>query len=351
MIINPYFAALIGFTITVLVIIAASPIARKIGLLDQPNNRKHHQGNVPLTGGIAISVGFCISILILNISLSPFRSLLAGFLLLTLTGVMDDFNELSARTRIISQTLAGLLVTCWGGLLLTQLGHLFGPITNFNLGAWAVPFTIVAIMALINANNMLDGLNGLAGGTSFVTLGCLICIANRSQVPATAELLFTLCACLLGFLCFNFPIFRYRKRLVFLGDAGSTGLGLMMAWFGIQLSQPPFNFLKPAYLPWLFIVPIFDLISVTLRRLIIKRHSVFVADREHTHHLLQKIGLRNSFITLTLITIALAGGLIAIFMAQYHFSEGLSFALFINLFLMYFLSSNFYWHKLRKSYD
>src|SRR3990167_9561492 len=162
MIIHPYFTALIAFAITTLVIIATSPIAHKIGLLDQPNNRKHHQGNVPLTGGIAISIGFCISILILNISLSPFRSLLAGFLLLIITGIMDDFNELSARTRIISQALVGLLLTCWGGLLLTQLGHLFGPMTNFNLGTWAIPFTILAIMALINANNMLDGLNGLA---------------------------------------------------------------------------------------------------------------------------------------------------------------------------------------------
>jgi UDP-GlcNAc:undecaprenyl-phosphate GlcNAc-1-phosphate transferase len=345
MIFHPYFTALIAFAITILVIVGASPIAHKINLVDQPSTRKHHQGSIPLVGGIAIGIGFCISILILNISLSPYRSLLAGFLLLIVTGIMDDFNEVSPRTRIVAQAIACLLITCWGGILLTHLGHLFGTETNFNIATWAIPFTVIAIMALINANNMLDGLNGLAGGTSFVTLSCLLWIANHSHASAASQLLLVLCSCLFGFLCFNLPVFRYSKRLVFLGDAGSTSLGLMIAWFGIQLSQPPFDFLKSAYLPWLFIVPIFDLISVTLRRTLIKRSSAFVGDREHIHHLFQSIGLRNSFITVTLIMIAFIGGLIAIFMAQYRFSEGLSFGLFIILFLIYFLIANSYWHK------
>lgn len=342
---NLYFTALIAFFVTILIIVGLTPIAHKVDLVDHPNTfRKHHRGKIPLIGGIAIAIGFCIGILALDISLSTFRALLAAYLLLTIIGIMDDFNELSPRLRMIAQLIVGLLVTCWGGILLNNLGNIFGSSWT-NIGYWGLPLTVIAVIALINANNMLDGLNGLAGSTSFVTLACLYWIALRSHAHNDQRMILVLLSCVLSFLCFNFPVLRYRNRLVFLGDAGSTGLGLMIAWFAIKLSQPPYHFLKPAYLVWLLILPIFDLISVSLRRILIKRVSPLHADREHIHHFFQKIGFRNSIVTFILKLIALAGGLIAIFMAQYQFSQPLAFTAFIVLFLIYFIYANLYWSK------
>lgn len=343
--IHPYFTALIAFCITVLAIFSLSRIARKINLVDEPSARKTHQGAIPLIGGLALAIGISGSILILNISLSTFRALLAGFLLLVIVGIFDDFKEASARTRILAQIFVALLITCWGGVQFTQLGHLFGTATNFTLAGWAIPFTALAIVALINANNMLDGLNGLAGGTSFITLACLCWIAHCSQAIEAHQLLLISCSSLLAFLFFNFPVAHYQKRLVFLGDAGSTSLGLLLAWFGIQLSQAPYHFLKPAYLPWLFILPICDLVSVTLRRSFIKRISPLSADREHIHHLLESLPLPANIVSFILIFIAFVGGLISIFMAQYQFSEMWSLDLFIIVLFLYILTANYYWHR------
>ncbi len=340
-----YFTSLIAFFVTALLLHALRPIALKIGLVDHPNIRKHHRGMVPLIGGIGIAAGFCIGILALDISLSTYRSLLAAYLWLVIIGVMDDFNELTPKFRIIAQVIVALLITCWGNAVLTHLGHLMNSTIDIDLKLWAIPFTLLAVIALINANNMLDGMNGLAGGSSFVTLVCLAWIAIRSHATNDIQMLFVILSCTFAFLCFNFPILRYRKRLVFLGDAGSTGLGLMMGWFGIKLAQFPFTFLKPAYLLWLFILPIFDLTSATFRRLLIKRTSPLCADREHIHHLLAQLGLRNSFVTLTLTLFALAGGLAAIFMAEYQFPESTATGIFCILFLMYFISANIFWHK------
>ena len=347
--IHPYFTAVIALLITIFAIVTLSPIARKINLVDEPGVRKTHSGSIPLIGGIALAMGLCTSLLILQISLSGFRALLAGFFLLVVVGILDDFNEVSARARIITQIFAALLITCWGGIQLTQLGHLFGSSTNFTLAAWAIPFTVLAIVALINASNMLDGLNGLAGGTSFATLACLLWIAHYSHAYEASQFLLIFCSALFGFLCFNLPFLHQKKSLVFLGDAGSTSIGLIMAWFGIQLTQAPFTFLKPAYLPWLFILPIFDLISVTVRRSLIKRISPLSADREHIHHLLESLSLRTEWVSFILIFIALSGGLISIFMAQYHFSESGSLGLFVTLLLAYFLAANYYWKYVHRA--
>lgn len=347
--IHPYFAALIALLLTIFAIVTLSPIARKINLVDEPGARKTHRGSIPLIGGIALAIGLFASLLILNISLSSFRALLAGFFLLVMIGILDDFKEVSARTRIIAQIFVALLITCWGGVQLTQLGHLFGTSTNFTLAAWAIPFTALAIIALINASNMLDGLNGLAGGTSFATFACLLWIAHYSHAHEASQFLLIFCSALFGFLCFNLPFLHRKKSLVFLGDAGSTGIGLIMAWFGIQLSQAPFTFLKPAYLPWLFILPIFDLISVTVRRSLIKRISPLSADREHIHHLLESLLHRTEWVSFILIAVATSGGLISIFMAQYHFSEMWSLGLFVALLLSYILTANYYWQHIHRA--
>ncbi len=339
------FTGFIAFVVTTIIIIGMRPIACKVDLVDHPNDRKHHRGQIPLIGGIAIAIGFCIGILSLNISLSNYRALLAGYLLLIIVGMMDDFNELTPRLRIIAQLIVGMMAVCWGNVVLSHLGHLYSNDAVVYLGYWSIPITIILMIALINANNMLDGLNGLAGGSSFITLSCLLAAAYISHATNDAELLLILLACLLSFLFFNFPMFRYRERLIFLGDAGSTSLGLMLAWFSIKLSQPPYHFLKPAYLAWLFILPIFDLSSVSLRRVMIKRVSPLTADREHIHHFLLNFGLRKSYVTALLTLLSLIGGLLALFMAKYRFSEPYAYGLFILVFFIYFASTTWYWRQ------
>lgn len=342
---HPYFVALLSFLITIILIKALCPVAHKIDLVDHPGGRKHHAGSTPLVGGIAIAIGFCISLLVLNVSLSTFRAYLAGFSLLIVLGVLDDFNEVSARLRLMSQILVALLIVCWGDAQLTSLGILWGKLPIM-LGAWSIPLSIVVVVACINAINMLDGINGLAAGTSFITLAWVYGWLLMHGIIYDANVLLTLLTAIAGFLVFNYPVFRHKQRQVFLGDAGSTTLGLSLCWFAIKTTQMPAHALPVPCLLWLLIVPIFDLASVTLRRLFIKKVSPFTADREHLHHLVKALGMRESWVTFILSIVAFLGGAIVFFFVKYQVAEAYIFWGFVILFVIYFVAANLIWKKL-----
>jgi UDP-GlcNAc:undecaprenyl-phosphate/decaprenyl-phosphate GlcNAc-1-phosphate transferase len=318
------------------------PVAKHLGLIDTPGGRKQHAENTPLVGGIAMFLAFSFTLLTLPISLSNYRSLIAGLSLLVIIGVLDDLHEVHHYSRLIGQTIASLLMVFWGQNYLTSLGNLLG-VGNIGLGVLAIPFTIFITLATINAMNMLDGLDGLLGSISFIISTSLLIIASHMN---HRELIF-LCAMslstILGFLVFNFPIFPRRKITLFMGDSGSMFLGYLLIWLIVDMTrQSSIDALRLVDILWILAVPIFDIINVTLYR-VLQKTNPFHASCHHLHHLLQRYHLSRYQSLWCVIVITLLTNGIGLISYCYQLSQPILFYLFATVFTFATLVYQYGW--------
>ena len=284
MLINLFISLALALAVSTLVLAALVRLAPRAGLLDHPGERRRlHREAVPRVGGLAIFAGLLASLGV-GPSLTAAEGYgLAGAALLVLVGALDDRYQLGPRVRLLAQVGAGLLLTLGGGVVITDLGDLLGngPLT---LGAWAVPFTLVAVVGLINAFNMVDGIDGLAGGIALLALGSLLLFLPPGSGLALG--LVGAMAALVPFLVCNLDLGPARSK-VFLGDAGSMLLGYLIVWGLIVASQAPGG-LAPVTALWLVAIPLMDTLAVMGRRLRQGRHP-FSADRGHLHHYLARL--------------------------------------------------------------
>lgn len=267
--------------------------AEQLGLVDEPGGRKSHVGNVPLVGGVAIFAAFALTALLLPSELQPYRPMFAGIGLLLITGLLDDLRDLRAFERLAFQVLAGTIVVVWGGLWIEHLGRV--PLIGmFQFGWLSGPFTVLCVVVLINAVNMIDGMDGLCGGVVFAALAWLVTLAAVAGGSGSGLALpILLAAGVLGFLVFNLPLPWRSRAAVFLGDSGSTALGFVLAWFAIEAVFGMNGSVPPIVVAWILALPVSDAIALTLRRLL-KGQSPMASDREHLHHVLERAGLANS---------------------------------------------------------
>jgi UDP-GlcNAc:undecaprenyl-phosphate GlcNAc-1-phosphate transferase len=274
--------------ITALLILMLRRPALRWNMVDHPGGRKRHSGVVPLTGGIAITGGFALALLVSLSAFSNYSAFFAGLLLLALIGTLDDVGELSAGPKMLFQLIAAVLMTSWGNNFLVNLGDLFA--TNpINTRNWAIPLTVFATLAVVNAVNMLDGLDGLAGSLVFVMLLFLFGFAWTVGDPNAAKILAVLAGAVAGFLFFNLPWPLRGQHRTFMGDAGSMVLGYAIAWFSVELTQRPGNFVAPPVMLWVVGLMLMDVFTVTVRRLA-RRRSPMAPDRDHIHHMLMRRG-------------------------------------------------------------
>ena len=225
-------------------------------------------------------------------------SLLMGSSLLIVTGAIDDRFELPPSVRLIAQTCAVLVMVYAANLQLINLG---APLFfDLYLGAVSVPFTILVALTVINAFNVIDGIDGLAGGIAFIALGFMALISIGNDI---FSLILLLMAVVTGFLVCNIPIKSNRQVTCFMGDAGSTFLGFSVAWVGISISQGESAPMAPVTALWLVAVPIYDVVTSVLRRIFIGR-SPFKADRKHFHHILMQRGISAKGSLLIILTLS-----------------------------------------------
>ena len=326
-----------AFITTFTVIIFIRPIALRLGLSDIPGGRKLHNGVVPLIGGIAISLGFMTGAMTLAYSLGHYRSLFVAAVLMTVTGILDDFQELSPRARLCSQFIACVLISVFGHATLESLGDLFFT-GDISLGLLALPITWFGAMSLINSVNMMDGIDGLAGGISLLSFSAMAFLCYLQSDNLNLHLLLILVSCLCAFLFFNFRAIAGKPAAVFMGDAGSLFLGLMLAWFSISLSQGPYAVAHPVTMLWLIALPLLDLLTVFIRRLANKR-SPMQAGFEHLHYLLEARGF--SRLNVVLIMWSLSSLFIAIGVTGelLQWNQSLMFIGFLALFGLYWLGT------------
>lgn len=328
-------SSLVAMTATLFCMYLLRPLAYRIGLVDRPGGRKQHESDVPLIGGIAVFFGFCFALLTLPLSLQFYRGLLAGGSLLMLIGVLDDFQELGSKVRILGQTLAVLFLIIWGQHSVTQLGDLFF-LGNIALGAWGFPLTVLVVLGYINSMNMIDGQDGLSGGVALgqvLWLGLLSYKVNRHN---DMTILFILGILLFVFLAFNMR-FPWRARAtVFMGDAGITFVAFIIAWFGVDLSQVDLAVIKPLTVLWILSFPVFDLINVMVHR-IQRGLSPLQAGRDHIHHVLHLNGVDAGLSTLLLVSVSFTFGFLGLLFNHMGLCDGWQFVAWLAALAAYLM--------------
>ena len=257
-------------------------LAEPMGLVDRPNERKHHVGNVPLIGGLAIFLGVVAGAWWVGyFDLFPrVRVILETAAVLMVVGALDDRHDLSVESRLLVQVTAILVVIASTGVYVESLGHLFGH--EVHLGWAGIPFTVLAVIGLLNAFNMMDGIDGLAGGLCLVSVGTLLLFSSPLGSRGFLNITILLAAAVLPYLAWNLGFFG---RKIFMGDAGSMVVGYLLAWALIGTSQSHTHHLSPVDVLWCVALPVLDTLAVIYRRLR-QGKSPFKPDRGHIHHIL-----------------------------------------------------------------
>ncbi len=264
--------------------------AHNFGLLDKPDNHtKQHRGTIPLIGGITIFLSVTIGALIFLQLPEQFISIAIICGLVTLVGVLDDKFPLHPLYRLIFQLLAGTAIAGISFVQLENLGNLFG-FGYVYLGVLTIPFTAIGVTALCNAYNMTDGIDGLAATHGLITIAAII-VLIWNKVPADeVTLLMFIIVSLVTFLSFNLRLFPQTKTKIFMGDAGSMLIGMAIAIALVYYSQRDDHLFCAATALWLVALPLMDMVSTMLRR-ILKGKSPFYGDRSHLHHILIRSGM------------------------------------------------------------
>jgi len=295
---------LLGFATALIISAYSIPVIIKVAFIrkiyDKPGGRKTHKGYVPNLGGIAIFAGFTLSFVCwTNFSDSVYlQYLILGLIILHFIGVKDDIVPLTPYKKLIGQLLAAAILVVPGKFRINDLHGILG---LYQISApCSIGLSIFAVVLLINSFNLIDGIDGLAGGISLLISLIFSYIfwivgMNNALIASLA-----LTGALVSFLFYN-----KQPARIFMGDAGSMCIGYLMAAFSFLFmkanSEVQNNLFhhNPAVLIAFFIVPLFDTFRVFTIRILHKK-SPFEADSNHIHHKLQLLGLSHGKIALTL---------------------------------------------------
>ncbi|MEB3235021.1 MAG: MraY family glycosyltransferase [Cyanobacteriota bacterium] len=332
-----------AFLVAIMAVPLLTRFAPSLGLLDRPGGHKLHEGEVPVVGGVAIFIAAAFGALYLGPPMPPTHwAFVAACLMLLGVGVIDDVKHVSPRSRLALQAVVVTLCYLGLGFKVDSLGNLFGT-GMIDLGAFALPFAILATVALINAFNMLDGLDGLAGGVALVALLALCAWSLHDQRPLLAAVSAASIGGVLGFLMFNLPLPMRGDRLVFMGDGGSTLLGFVIAalCIGLQVEQSPqLSFydirgtVHPAELLWLVAIPVFEIVTTTLRRMM-ARMSPMQPDNGHYHHRLRQAGWSVRAIFLLYLLFSVASMLVGLSLHRLGMQDPVAFWGFLGLYALW----------------
>jgi UDP-GlcNAc:undecaprenyl-phosphate/decaprenyl-phosphate GlcNAc-1-phosphate transferase len=303
---------LAGLAVTIAAMCALRPIAYVVDLVDRPGGHKLHHGDVPVVGGIAMLVGTLFGVATLPDSPTPLPGYITSSILIVLVGMLDDRFTVSALSRLVAQFVAVLPMFYGAKVGMLSLGDPLGvgPLTVAP-GLPSLLLTAFITMAAVNAFNMMDGLDGLAGGVSLSALGFLLIAAQPAPGSFELAMVAALAGAVTGFLVFNAPLQINSHLRSFMGDAGSTLLGFSLIWLAFSFTQGPSAKISPVTMLWILGIPATDLISTVVRR-ISRGRSPFSPDNEHLHHLLLKAGLGVRAVFVVLVGLAAAMGYIGL---------------------------------------
>ncbi|OEF75430.1 undecaprenyl-phosphate alpha-N-acetylglucosaminyl 1-phosphate transferase [Vibrio cyclitrophicus 1F111] len=316
-------------------------VAKAVGLVDKPNERKLHNGAIPLVGGIAISLSIS-QYLVTHPNVIPHSEVfLASIAALIVIGALDDKFDISFKIRLIVQAILSICMMYFADLQLENIGNLFG-LGDLHLGFLSPVITILAVIGAINAFNMVDGIDGLLGGLAIVTLGAIAILLKVDSQHGLAYLCVVFIVAIIPYILMNLGILG-RERKVFMGDAGSMMIGFTVIWLLLGASQDPSeSLMRPITALWLIAVPLMDMAAIMFRR-VRRGVSPFKPDREHLHHIFQRLGCtpRQTLAIICAIASSFAG--FGIYGEFLKVPESTMFILFLVCFASYTVAMSYVW--------
>ncbi|MEH7120115.1 MraY family glycosyltransferase [Neobacillus vireti] len=322
-----YITMVLCFISSILLTPLVKKLAFKIGATDKPNQRKVHQKIMPRLGGLAIYLSFIIGMLITNPGGPYALPIIIGSIIIIITGVLDDMYELSAKVKFIAQIGAAAIVVIWGGVHVQFINLPFGGQIEF--GYLSIPLTVIWIVGITNAINLIDGLDGLAAGVSsiaLITISGMAIIMGDGFVTAVASIVL---ASTLGFLIYNF-----HPAKIFMGDTGALFLGYMISVLSLLgfKNVTIISFIVPIIILG---VPISDTFFAILRRIVNKK-PLSAPDKSHLHHCLLRSGFTHRQTVLIIYAMAAFFGLSAIIFSQAKLLGGFFFIIILLIMIELF---------------
>ena len=290
-----------SLSVTLILTLPVSKLAYKLDIVDQPGLHKTHNGIKPLLGGLAIFLGISFAMLIYSTSSTLLITLFISMLILLITGLIDDIYNLKPLQKLAGQTAAAAVIVLFN---LSNYYIFFELSKRYFMPDILVPVLIIGwIVLMINAFNLIDGIDGLAAGTAtiiFIAMA-VITLMNNGSTSILALQVICVGACV-GFLFFNFNPAR-----IFMGDTGSMLLGFLLATTFLLSLNSTLNGSLVLGSVFIFAYPALDVTFAIIRRLR-NRTSIFAADRGHIHHVLMSLGfsIRKTVIIIYMVSILFA---------------------------------------------
>ena len=298
-----------AFAISMVATPFAKKVSEKLGAIDYPKARGMHTKPMPRLGGIAIVLGFMITVLVLyrfvnDINIKHFCGFIAGAIVIVGVGIVDDSRQLPARVKLVFQIIAALLVIGSG----IRINVVMWPVTTY-LQKLSAPITLIWIIGITNAVNLIDGLDGLAAGVSSIASICLMVLCILTGTESAVVFTAALAGICLGFLPRNF-----NPAEIFMGDTGATFLGYVLAVTSIMGVFKGYAVLALVVCLLSIGLPIFDTLCAMLRRAATHK-PIMQADRGHLHHKLIDRGYTQKQAVLIMYGISLVLAILAIIIA------------------------------------
>jgi UDP-GlcNAc:undecaprenyl-phosphate GlcNAc-1-phosphate transferase len=326
-----YITALaVPFGVSLFVTPFSKKIARRLGAIDYPKARGMHNEPIPRMGGIAIVAGFMAAMLVLLPFVPEFRSeqffgFIAGAVIIALLGIFDDIYNLDAKLKFAIQIIAALIAVYSGTRLTTAQLPFHDVLQNFE-----IPLTILWIVGLTNAVNLIDGLDGLAAGVSSISGLCLmsLCFVSGADNANAIVLSASIAGSCLGFLPRNF-----NPAEVIMGDTGSTFLGYVLAVSSMIGVFKYYAVLSLLLAVMVLALPILDTSFAMIRRALSGK-PIMSPDRGHLHHRLIDAGFSPKQAVMILYTLSALSGIIAILIAMKDYRAIFIMLAFIAVFIV-----------------
>jgi len=321
---QPVLAAITGFVAAALIaglgIHALRGAAVRHGLVDNPGGRKLHCRPTPVVGGIGIAVALlAVGPLVFgqvdadlsraSVWLAATASL-GAFLLVLVAGLIDDQRGIGSTRKFVVQGLAAALLIAGAGLELERIGQ-WPTGAAIELGALSIPVTVIAVVGFVNAFNMIDGVDGLAGSTAVIMLAAIAYAGWRVDAAVITLLAVILAGACVGFLAHNLRTPWRSRAAAFMGDAGSLVVGLIIVATAIDVSQRQSTTVSAVAVAWVVALPVIATLSLMIRRLL-RGQSPFHADCNHLHHILGRAGFTPGQIAMIIAGVTLVMAVIGI---------------------------------------
>jgi UDP-GlcNAc:undecaprenyl-phosphate GlcNAc-1-phosphate transferase len=300
-----FISVLTAFCFAFIAIKFFKPVAIEVGLVDKPSERKLHAGHIPLVGGISIFIAVLMASLLWLPNTLELRMYLIASAMMVFIGAVDDKFDLKVRIRIIGQLIVASLMIYGVGGYISNLGNLFG-FGDVTLGPIGIIFTYVGIIVVINAFNMVDGIDGLIGSLSintFTSIAILFIMSGQHDYVTYPLILAT---ATIPYLIFNLGLAQKAKK-IFMGDAGSMFIGLSVIWLLTMGTQNENSSFRPVTALWICAIPLMDMLAIVVRRYK-NGKSPFKPDRDHLHHILQRVGYssRQTLIIISIFAVSMS---------------------------------------------